>query len=120
MSVPVFNTATVGTDPTPDFGAAKKSQPIVRQIKFQGYEQRASFGINNNPKIWSLQWTALSNANADLIEAFFDARAGIERFYWTPLDDTTQYSWVCREWNRTHNYADICTITASFEQVFEP
>ena len=49
MTVPVFNTATVGTDPTPDFGASKKSQPIVRQIKFQGYEQRASFGINNNP-----------------------------------------------------------------------
>ncbi len=24
MTVPVFNTVTVGTDPTPDFGAAKK------------------------------------------------------------------------------------------------
>ena len=115
-----FDQSTVGTDVTPDFGAQKQSKPNVRSARFgSGYEQRVTFGINQNPKVWQLQWTALSNTAADAIEAFFDARAGVEKFGWTPLNDTTEYKWLCREWSRTHQYADINQITATFEQVFE-
>ena len=81
-----FDQTTVGTDVTPDFGAQKKSQPQVRSARFgSGYEQRTQFGINQNPKTWDLTWTAQSNTAADAIEAFFDARAGVEAFDWTPL-----------------------------------
>ena len=106
---------------TPDFGAAKKSQPTVRVAKFgDGYEQRIQFGINQNPKTWDLRWTAASNTTADAIETFLDARAGVESFDWTPIDESTSYKFVCRQWQREHQYADINTITATFEQVFEP
>lgn len=115
-----FDDATVGTDVTPDFGAQKRSQPNVRISKFgSGYEQRTQFGINQNPKRWELTWTAQSNTAADAIEAFFDARAGVEAFDWTPLNDTESYKFVCRQWAREHRYADINTITATFEEVFE-
>ena len=119
-----FNDATVGTSTggtTPDFGASRKSAPVVRQVKFgDGYEQRLVYGLNQSPKEWNLTWTATSNADADAIEAFFEARAGQESFDWTPLDDSTSYKWVVSEWNREFRYANINTITATFRQVFEP
>jgi len=108
-------------DFTPDFGAQKKSQPAVRAAKFgDGYEQRVTFGINQNPKTWELRWSAASNSTADDIEEFLDARGGVESFDWTPLNDTSSYKFICRSWQRDHQYADINTITATFEQVFEP
>lgn len=119
-----FNDATVGTSAggtTPDFGAQKSSRPNVRIAQFgSGYSQRTTFGLNQNPKTWTLKWSASSNTNADAIEAFFDARSGVESFEWTPIEDSTEYSWICKEWQRTHLYSDINEITATFEQVFEP
>lgn len=118
-----FNDATLGVatgQSTPDFGASKKSAPAVNSVKFgSGYEQRVQFGINQNPKVWDLVWTAKSNTVADAIEAFFDARAGVEAFDWTPINSGTSYKWVCRSWSRTHQYADINVVNAQFEQVFE-
>ena len=119
-----FNDATVGTSTggtTPDFGAVKKSQPNVQVVKLgDGYEQRFRFGLNQNPKVWDLKWTAKSNADADAIEAFFDARANdAASFEWTPLDEATSYRWVCDSWSREHQYANINIITATFRQVFE-
>ena len=119
-----FNDATVGTSSggtTPDFSATKKSQPNVQIVKLgDGYEQRFRFGLNQNPKVWDLKWTAKSSADADAIEAFFDARASnAESFEWTPLDEATSYRWVCDSWSREHQYANINIITATFRQVFE-
>lgn len=118
-----FDDATVGVatgQTTPDFGAQKSSKPVVRIARFgDGYEQRATFGINTNPKTWNLTWSAKSNSVAAAIEAFFDARGAKEAFTWTPLGSATAYKWVCREWNRELQYADINTVTATFEQVFE-
>ena len=119
-----FNDATVGTSTggtTPDFGAQKSSQPNVRVAQFgSGYSQRTTFGLNQNPKIWNLLWSTLSNSDADAIETFFDARAGVEAFDWTPIEDTTAYKFICTQWQRTHVYADISQINATFQQVFEP
>jgi len=118
-----FDDATLGVatgQSTPDFGAQKNSQPTVNVVKFgSGYEQRVQIGINQNPKTWDLTWSAKSNSVADAIEAFFDARAGVESFDWTPINSETSYKWVCREWSRSHQYADINTVSATFEQVFE-
>jgi phage-related protein len=119
-----FDDATVGTSTggtTPDFRASKKSEPAVRAVKFgDGYEQRLTFGLNQDPKEWDLTWTAKTTADADAIEAFFDARAGQESFDWAPLDDATPYKWVVASWTRTFDYANISTINATFREVFEP
>lgn len=120
-----FNDGTVGTSTggtTPDFGAARKSQPVVRRVQFgDGYEQRLTYGLNQNPRVWDLTWTAKDNTDADAIEAFFDARAADNAsFDWTPLDESTSYKWVVESWSREHRYANVNTITATFRQVFEP
>ena len=104
----------------PTYGAQKTSQPAVRKVQFgDGYIQRLTFGLNQNPKSWSLTWE-VSEANADTIEDFLDARGGAESFDWTPPDTATSYKWICGEWTKTIPYLNRATITATFVQVFEP
>lgn len=104
---------------TPTYGASKRSQPSVRTAQFgSGYSQRTTFGLNQNPKVWSLAWE-VSETDADTIEDFLDARGGVENFEWSPLDEAATYKWVCREWEKSIPYLNRATITATFEQVFE-
>jgi phage-related protein len=118
-----FNDSTLGVaagQSMPDFGARRKSQPIVRKVQFgDGYEKRTIYGLNQSPKMWDLVWSAKSNSVADAIEAFFEARAGQESFDWTPIDEATAYKFIVEAWDREFQYADICTVTATFRQVFE-
>lgn len=108
-------------DISPDYGASKKAQPRVRSIEFgSGYSQRAVFGINQDPKVWSLSWTNRTATDANSIEDFLEARAGSEFFNWTPPDDTVSYKWVCSEWQKTMPYSNLFNITATFVQVFDP
>jgi len=106
---------------TPTYGAQKSSQPSIRVAQFgDGYQQRITFGLNQNPKQWSLTWN-VSETDADTIEAFLDARAAdAASFDWTPLDEATSYKWICLEWSKSIPYVNRATITATFQQVFEP
>ena len=105
---------------TPSYGATKSSEPKVNAVQFgSGYEQRVVFGINQNPKVWDLSWNNITEANADTIEAFLDARGGQESFDWTPPAESNSYKWVCQQWNKQINYTGRATITATFRQVFE-
>lgn len=120
-----FNDATVGTSTggtTPDFGAVRRSAPKVRKVQFgDGYESRFTYGLNQDPKVWDLKWTAKDNADADAIEAFFDARAAdYASFDWSPIGDTNTYKWVVDQYSRNHTYAEVNEITATFREVFEP
>lgn len=117
-----FDDATLGINTCPDFEATRSSAPKIRKTQFgDGYEQRLSFGLNQNPKSWSLQWLYRSTSDADAIEAFFDARAADNAaFDWIPPDDTTSYKWVCEQWDRRLTSPNRATISATFRQVFEP
>lgn len=106
---------------TPSYGAQKTSQPSVRNVKFgDGYSQRLRFGLNQDAKQWDLTWQNISEANADTIETFLEARAGAESFDWTPPDSATSYKWICQQWSKAIPYVNRATITATFVQVFEP
>jgi phage-related protein len=106
---------------TPDFGGPKSSEPSVRIIKFgDGYEQRQAFGINTIKKSWDLTFAQRENADADIIEAFFEARGATESFTWTPPYESTAIQVVCRNWTRVFEKASRSSISAKFEQVYEP
>lgn len=120
-----FNDATVGTSTggtTPDFGAVRRSAATVRKVQFgDGYEARLSYGLNQDPKVWDLKWTAKSSSDADAIETFFDARAADNAaFSWSPIGDSQTYKWVVDQYSRNHRYAEVNEITATFREVFEP
>lgn len=104
----------------PDHGASKKSAPRVRQVEFgSGYSQRATFGINQDPKVWTLKWDNRTAADANSIEDFLEARGGVESFSWSPPDETATYKWICKNWSKSMPYSNMFNIAATFEQVFE-
>ena len=107
---------------TPAYGAEKRSAPKTRVTRFgDGYEQRVRFGLNQNPKEWTLTWNNITEADADTIETFLDARADDSAsFDWTPPGESTAYKWVCDQWTKSIPYSGRAVINATFRQVYEP
>ena len=63
-------------DISPSYGVQKYSKPNVKVVKFgDGFEQRLTYGINQNPKQFMLTWNNITEENADIIESFLDSRA---------------------------------------------
>ncbi len=104
-------------DPAP--GMTKQSAPQVRISQFgSGYSQRATFGINQNPKVYNLTFR-VSETEADTIEAFLDARGGVEHFDYTPPGEGSSSKFICTEWTKTISFIDRAEISTTFVQVFE-
>lgn len=58
----------------------------VRTVKFgDGYEQRQPNSLRPKRQTWEVSKTG-NRALIEEIKAFFDARRGVESFYWTPPD----------------------------------
>ena len=103
----------------PSYSGSVTQQPRVRSIRFgDGYEQRATFGINTDRRTWNLDFRGRTDTDADAIIAFLEARAGVESFDWTPYHGSAG-KWVCRSWSRTVIADDLSDISATFEEVFE-
>lgn len=103
----------------PDFGASKKLNPKINSIKFgDGYEQRASSGLNTNPQIWNLSFSNRTDTEAEAIDDFLSARGGVEAFYWTPYNEVIG-KYICKEWSKTLDSFNRNTIQATFQQVFD-
>ena len=99
----------------------KTSAPSVRTVRFgDGYEQRTSLGLNQNPKRYSLTFE-VSETDADTIETFLDARAADNAsFDFTPPGETSSSKFVCERWSKRIPYVNRATIQVSFREVFEP
>ena len=107
---------------TPTYGLQKTSAPVTRTARFgDGYEQRTSLGINQNPKSYNLTFE-VSETDADTIETFLDARAAnnMESFDFTPPGESSSSKFICESWTKTIPYLNRATIQATFVQKFEP
>ena len=105
---------------TPDFGAQNERKPITKVAKFgDGYEQRAQFGINNNPQSWTLEFKNRDDTESSAIDAFLSNRRAVESFYWTPPYSSTQIKVVCDSWTVELVRYNLNTVKATFRQVFE-
>ena len=106
----------------PSYGAQKRSQPKFKTVQFgDGYQTRLTYGLNQNPKEWSLEWRNITESQADTIEDFLNARADDNAaFDWSPPDDSDTYKWVCLSWSKTLPYSNLANIQATFREVFEP
>ncbi len=106
--------------PNPTYGTRKNSAPNIRIAQFgDGYQQRSTFGINQNLKIYQFTWQNISETDSDVIETFLDDRAGVENFDYTPAGESASKKMICRQWNKTIPYLNRATITAVFEEVAE-
>ena len=108
---------------TPTYGVQKSSSPKTRTIQFaDGYEQRVLFGLaqHQNPKEYRVTFK-VSEADADTIETFLDARANDSAsFTWTPPGESSSSDYVCPSWSKSIPYLNRATISATFREVFEP
>lgn len=106
----------------PSFPVKKTSNPNIRTVKFaDGYEHRLLFGLNQNPKIFSLTWKNLSETDSDTIETFLDARAvDGASFTYTPPNESSAMQFKCTNWDKSMEFPSRATISATFTQVFEP
>jgi len=101
-------------------GSGSESKARIKKAQFgDGYAQRTGDGLNPILQTWPVTIKAKSLAEADAIEAFLEARAGVEAFTWTPTGASAPISVVCESWSRRDRVASSA-ITASFERVFEP
>ena len=108
-------------DYNPQYSATKRSQPKVRLTQFgDGYQQRTSFGLNQDPKVWSLTFN-VDDEDADEIETFLEARkVDGASFDWSPPDETVTYKWICPSFNKEIFDFNRNRINVTFIQVFEP
>lgn len=105
---------------TPEFGAQASYQPSVKRAKFgDGYEQRAQFGINNNPQTWTLTFQFRTDTETNAINDFLTARRSVEAFSWTPPRSSTAIKVVCDNWSVEAVKHNLNTVQATFRQVFE-
>ena len=106
---------------TPTYGLQKSSSPVVRTVRFgDGYEQRTSLGLNQNPKIYNLTFN-VSETDSDTIETFLDARAADNAsFDFTPPGEASSSKFVCEQWSKSIPYLNRASIQATFREVFEP
>ena len=106
---------------TPTYGLQKRSAPNFRRSRFgDGYEARLTFGLNQNPKTYNLTFE-VSEADADTIETFLDARADDNTpFDFTPPGEASSSKFVCETWSKSIPYLNRATIQATFREVFEP
>lgn len=102
---------------TPSFAASESSKPNTRVVRFNdGYEQRLSFGLQNDFKKWQLRFDYRSNEETNQIRAFLEARRGVDAFAWTdPYGGTAYY--VCEEWSVEHAACNLNNIQATFREV---
>lgn len=103
----------------PSYSALLKQEPKVVSVKFgDGYEQRVQFGINQNPRKWDLAFNGKTASQATAIDNFLKAANGVSYFDWTPPIGSAG-KFICRGWNISLEDADIYSITATFEEVFD-
>lgn len=101
----------------PEWDSTLSEEPNVTSTKFgDGYEARTPRGINNRAEVWSLTFSATSNAVPEIL-TFLRDRGGVTAFYWAnPFGITNLY--ICRKWKMSRK-AGMQVLTMDFEQVFE-
>lgn len=105
---------------TPSFEATEASKPRVTKIQYgDGYEMRAIFGLNADPKEWTLTFSERTNTERDAITTFFETAGGATSFDWIPPSGSAG-KYVCEEWQVTLRVFNFNTIQAKFREVFEP
>jgi phage-related protein len=99
---------------------SEPSNHAVLEARFgDGYSQRAADGINTNRRIFSLRWTALTQAEASVISDFLSAQDGYKVFNWMHPVTTVVYQVACRRYSRQYQDSVISSISAEFEQEFD-
>jgi len=103
----------------PSYSSSINVKPKILEAKFgDGYEQAIDDGINNKPRLFSLQFNNLTKVDGDAIETFFnDNNTATTPFDWTPPSGSAG-RFKCKEHSRNFVSGFTSSITCSFAEVF--
>ena len=99
------------------------NKPRVKILKAEfgdGYMQATRDGLNNVRRVLTLEWSVLTIEQAQAIETFLETHGGTTPFLWTPPNGTSPLKWTCAEWSMNYREADLRSVSAKFEQSFNP
>ena len=106
---------------TPTYSSVETASPKNITVQYgDGYKSRNAFGLNQNPKSYNLTFN-VSLADGDKILDFLDARAkDSASFTFTPPATSTARQFICERYSRDNTYLNRVSISATFEEVFQP
>ena len=81
-----------------------------------GYEQTQADGLNALRDKLTVKWDNLTIAQANSIDAFFQARYAVP-FNWTPPQQSVQKLWRCTTWSVAY-VERHASVSATLEEVF--
>tara|TARA_R100000773_G_scaffold4375_2_gene4980 strand:+ start:3231 stop:3584 length:354 start_codon:yes stop_codon:yes gene_type:complete len=114
-----FNT-DVGLNP--DYGLSIENNPKINTISFgDGFEQRLTEGLNQNPRKLTLTFKNITETESDTLINFINARVtNADSFVYTPPNDVVGNFVVDSQYKKTINYSNRATVNVTFREVFEP
>lgn len=130
-------TDLTSTNRKPDKGYTRQTQPRVLTAQFgDGYSQRLIDGINPLQETINVSFKTREKAEIDHIISFFESKGGVtsftftvdQQYYSSPgtstetdvtSSDELALKVICSAWNKTHDYGDYWSATATFVRVYE-
>lgn len=113
--LPSFETVT---QPVVKKFNGKKRADVNRAEFGEGYSQRSKAGINAVAATLQLQWLQ-KNEDIDAIDAFLEARGGVEAFLYRLPHETEFRIWTCAEWGIADAGPNGIQLNATFRQEFD-
>ena len=105
----------------PKYNYTVSRQPTINVVSFgDGFEQRLTKGLNQNPIILNLKFD-LSQTDSTTAINFLNARItdGASFTFLVPNENVTK-NFVCLSYNTAVPFLDRVVLTCTFREVFEP
>ena len=113
----IIDTFTPPVAPSP--GTSRKPEIKLLEAEFgDGYTQVVRDGLNHIRRTYDLRWDVLTYAQADVIEAFLEAKGGDTPFLYQHAHTSAPLKVTCKDWQRTEAAAGLCSFSATFKQSF--
>jgi len=102
-------------------GSSVEVEAKVLKAPFgNGYVFRTADGFNSVKDTYQVMMEEMTREEALVIHNFLKARKGAQAFLWTPPGEATPRKWLCEKWSRQHVSAVHDTVSATFEECFDP
>ena len=107
---------------SPDYGISIENNPKINVLKFgDGFEQRLTEGLNQNPRRLSLTFKNITESESDTLINFLNLRVtNADSFVYTPPNDVVGNFVIDSNYRKIINYSNRATVTVAFREVFEP
>lgn len=102
------------------YGSGGTEEYRVRRVDFgDGYSQRGRKGKNSRRQQWRLQWTKISEADAEVLRDFFGDAGGVDVIEWTPVAQATELKWTATGWTNDPSGPGLMDCSIVLTQEFD-